>query len=125
MSLLPFAIWLAMRLGAGPDATAIAVAAANACEDRACVRDAIVWAKLESGLSVSPRPFSWDAKRGLATGPWQLWNAPKGLDAQAVRWTRLRAWSLKACGDLSGLASGVCGRGARLAKARQRAAEKL
>jgi hypothetical protein len=117
-ALLPFAIWLATQLG-GPDAIPIARAAARACDDTACVADELVWAKGESNLTLSPRAFSWDSKRGLATGPFQLWNAPKGLDAQAVRWARLRTWSLSACGNLAGVASGRCDRGTRLAKARE------
>lgn len=30
-----------------------------------------VYAWLESGAQVSPRPYSWDARAGVSCGPWQ------------------------------------------------------
>lgn len=100
------------------EARLIIDAAIAACPDDDCAVDSVFYAIKESSLRMRPPPESWDAKRGLATGPWQLWNAPAGLMAQARAWVALRAESLKRWGDLRGLA-GATPAGVRLTRARE------
>jgi hypothetical protein len=110
------------------DARRIALAAALACASDAdplgCVVDAVTWSYGESGLREAPTPYSWDAKLGLSVGAFQIRRVAGYDDVfnQARRWVWLRRASLAACGDLTAVASGSCGRARGLTTARARAA---
>jgi hypothetical protein len=119
VTLAALALSLALLLGhTGPEARAIASALARACGDNVtCVYDGAIYAEHESGWQLRPRAESWDARRGLAVGPWQLWGAPASLPDQARRWVALRAFSLAQYGDLRGLA-GANDAGVRIARSR-------
>ena len=47
-----------------------------------------VYAFAESGFQEHPAPVSWDARVGLAVGPWSMWNVTSDtpLTVQAHRW---------------------------------------
>jgi hypothetical protein len=122
MSVALVLIIIASILGRTPtnEHVAIARALVAAChEDRDCILDGVVYAEHESLFQLSPHAYSWDAKLGLARGPWQLHNAPIRVEDQARKWVALREASLKACGSLALLASGSCNRGLVLVRARQ------
>jgi hypothetical protein len=115
---------LGLALGAamghvGPEARVIATTIGRGCPDVACVLDAAVYAENESGWRLYPHPYSSDAKSGASRGPLQVQGAGVRLDDQVARWGALRTWSLAACGDLTGLASGKCGRAKRLVAERR------
>jgi hypothetical protein len=102
----------------GAEAMSIAASLAAACgDDLACVADGAVYLEAESGWQRSPHPYSTDAKAGQSCGELQTPCAVPAAD-RVRYWVRLRAWSLATCGDLTGLASGRCGRARRLAAER-------
>jgi hypothetical protein len=114
------ALALAVALGHAPtrEVRQIASALDRACHgDVQCLYDGAEYAERESSWLANPRPQSWDARAGLARGPWQLWNAPVRLEDQAVRWCSLRAASLAQFGDLRGL-PGATPAGVRIARSR-------
>ena len=123
MTLLALALLLASQLP-GPDAREVARAAAEQCGDLKCVADTFVWGHAESGLSRVPKPWSKDAREGLSCGVLQTpcASTPRDVAGQVRVWLRMRAQSLAACGDLTGLASGTCGRATRLVQAREQEA---
>jgi hypothetical protein len=120
------ALALAVALGhTSAQATLIARAIDQACGgEPACVVDASVYVDHESNYQLTPAPWSWDAKAGKASGPFQLWGAPQGIQAQANEWVRRRAASLAQWGDLRGLA-GNTEAGVRVARARAEEARGL
>ena len=62
-------------------------AAVHPVDARACVALMVVYGERESGLRAHPRAWSWDARSGLAVGPWQQWGAGGlTLRQQADRW---------------------------------------
>jgi hypothetical protein len=113
------ALALALALGhTSAQATLIARAIDRACGgEPACVVDASIYVDHESSYQLTPAPWSWDAKSGRASGPFQLWGAPQGVQAQANEWVRRRAASLAQWGDLRGLA-GNTDAGRRIARSR-------
>lgn len=80
----------------------------------------VIDAGFESGLRVHPRPVSWDARIGLAVGPWQMWSVTQDtpLITQARRWL----WMLQRGGLASLCASRA--RAYRIAAAAQRLLER-
>jgi hypothetical protein len=107
--------------------TRIAEAIARQCEDSWCTAEAVVWGYAESNLSRHPIAESPDAKAGSSCGIWQTPCAltRDDVDSQVRLWLRMRAQSLGACGDLTALASGQCGRATELVAARRQEAAAL
>jgi hypothetical protein len=70
------------------DAGAIARAVDAATDDDRLRAVLVVYAYAESRWRLHPRAESWDARAGLARGPWQLWGAVGGmpLEVQARAW---------------------------------------
>lgn len=125
MNSLALSLAIAMGHTATQEVRVIASALERACQgDTSCVLDGAVYAERESAWQLTPRPWSWDAKAGLARGPWQLWNAPASLPDQARAWVHLRELSLTRYGDMRGLA-GANAAGVRIARARADEAEFL
>jgi hypothetical protein len=73
---------------ASSDARAIARAVDAATDDDRLRAVLVVYAHRESHWTVRPRPWSWDARAGVARGPWQLWGpaGSLGLTGQASAW---------------------------------------
>lgn len=73
------------------DARAIASAIDHATDDDRLRAVLVVYAWSESSWMRNPHPWSWDARAGIAHGPWQLWGASglATLDEQARTWLRL------------------------------------
>jgi hypothetical protein len=113
------ALLLSLLGFSGSEPEAIAQAIARRCPDVTCLADGLVYAKGEGGFRLRPRPQSSDARAGVSCGPLQTPCWLRTLDEQVTHWVRLRAWSLEHCGDLTGLASGQCGRGVALVRARE------
>jgi hypothetical protein len=119
---LAFAVAAAMGFShPGRDQRAIITEGARACahepDPEACTTDEVIWGVHESSLQLRPKAESWDAKKDFARGPWQEWDCPVRLDAQAAKWVGLRRQSLKSYGDLRGL-GGANDVGVAIAKSR-------
>lgn len=72
------------------DAAQIARAIDAATEDGGLRAHLVVYSHRESHWTISPRPWSWDARAGIARGPWQLWGSAGrlGLEDQARSWLK-------------------------------------
>ena len=71
------------------DARAIAAAIDAATDDDRLRAVLVVYAVAESHLRLDPAPMSWDARAGLARGPWQMWSSHDlPLAVQARTWLR-------------------------------------
>ena len=72
------------------EARQIASAIDSATDDDRLRSVLVTYAWLESRWQLTPRPESWDAKAGIARGPWQLWHGGDAdLAAQARTWLAL------------------------------------
>lgn len=69
-----------------------------------------VYADSESHVQQHPKCLSWDCKRGISCGVWQMrcWYVrPHTLREQAVHWLAMYRWARQACPALPGAV--LCG----------------
>lgn len=105
-----------------PDTARILAAIESATTDEHEAALLVVFAKHESGFLERPRPTSWDARAGLANGPWQLHGAAgrAPLATQARAWLYLLHEGARVCPEAPAAPlSGGCLAGRRIADARE------
>lgn len=85
------ALVLMCRLSAtechSPDAQRIATVIDATTDHDGLRAHMVLYSHAESHWTINPRPWSWDARAGIAHGPWQLWGRPElTLEEQARAW---------------------------------------